>query len=100
MTSDPSGKWCEAATNLTKDILEKLGPYMRTMVNEKEDALGPLRRAVGKVAGLNKAVARMEDTPEEEGLRALGQKLSEVRKELMSLGRVLMMSQDLVSKKW
>jgi hypothetical protein len=65
---------------------------MRSMANEKEDALGPLRRAMGKVSNLNEAVARIEDAPE--GLRVLGRRWSEARNELMSLGRVLMMSQD------
>ncbi len=63
VTSDPSGKWREAATHLTKDIFEKVGPYTGASVTEKEDALGPLRRAVGKVADLNGAIARMEDAP-------------------------------------
>jgi hypothetical protein len=74
--------------------MDKVSPYMRTVAGAKEDALGPLRRAMGKVADLNEAIARMEDAPEEEGLRALGQELSKVKRELMSLGRVLMMSQD------
>ncbi len=56
MTSDPSGKWRKAATSLTKDILEKVGLYGRSVADEKEDALGPLRRAMGKVASLNRAV--------------------------------------------
>jgi hypothetical protein len=94
VTSDPLGTWRKAATNLTKDILEKVSLCMRTRASTKEDALSPLRRAVGKVVGLNEAIARMEDAPEEEGLRALGRELSKVKKELMSLGRILMMSQD------
>jgi hypothetical protein len=40
------------------------------------------------------AIAKAEDALEEEGLRDLGRKLGAARKELMSLGRVLMMSQD------
>jgi hypothetical protein len=95
LISDLSGTWREAAMNLTKDILEKVSPYMRTVASEKEDALGPLRRAMGKVAGLNEAITRVEDAPEEEGLRALGRDLIRVKRELMSLGWVLMMSQDL-----
>jgi hypothetical protein len=57
------------------------------VADEKEDALGPLRRAMGKVASLNKAVAQAKDALEEESRR-----LGEARKELMSLGRVLIMS--------
>jgi hypothetical protein len=95
VTSDPSGTWHEAATNLTKEILVKVSPYMRTMASEKEDALGPLRRVMGKVADLNEAIGRVEDAPVEERLMALGRELSQVKRELMLLGRVLMMSQDL-----
>ncbi len=72
MASDPSDNWREAAMNLTKDILEKVSPYMKTVASEKEDPLSPLRRPMRKVEGLNKAIARMEDAPKEEGLRALG----------------------------
>jgi hypothetical protein len=95
VTSDLSGTWREAATNLTKEILDKVSPYMRTMASEKEDALGPLRRVMGKVADLNEAIAWVKDVPVEERLRALGRELSKVKRELMLLGRVLMMSQDL-----
>jgi hypothetical protein len=94
VTSDLSGKWREAAMNLTKDILEKVSPYRKTAASEKEDALGPLQKAMGKVAGLNKAIARMEDGPEKEGLRAMGWELSGAKRGLMLLGPVLMMSQD------
>ncbi len=94
VASSLSGNWREAAISLTKKILEKVGLYGRSVADEKEDALDPLRRAMGKVASLNEAVARMEGASEEEGLWELGWRLSEVRKELMSLGRVLMMSQD------
>jgi hypothetical protein len=94
VTLDPSGKWREAALGLTKDILGKANLYGRTMADQKEDALGPLLRMVEKVAGLNEAIAKMKDAPEEEGLRGLGWRLGEAKRELMSLGRVLMMSQD------
>jgi hypothetical protein len=80
--------------NHTRDILQKVSGYERDVASEKEDALGPLRRAMGKVASLNEAVSRAKDTPEE-GLRDLGHKLGAARKELLSLGRVLIMSQDL-----
>jgi hypothetical protein len=52
-----------------------------------------LRRAMGKVAGLNKAVSKAKGAPKEEGLRDLGRKLGAARKELISLERVLIMSQ-------
>jgi hypothetical protein len=47
-----------------------------------------------KVADLNKTAARAEDEPEEAGLRALGRKLSQVKGDLLLLGRALMLSQD------
>ncbi len=94
MTSDPTGAWHEAATNLTKEIRDKVSPYMRTVADEKEGALGLQRRAMGKVADLSEAITRAAGAPEEERLRALGQELSKAKRALMLLGRVLMMSQD------
>jgi hypothetical protein len=46
--------------------------YIRTIADEKEGTLGPLRRIMEKVADLNEAAARAEDEPEEAGLRAEG----------------------------
>jgi hypothetical protein len=62
--------------------------------HKKEGALGQLRNIMEKVADLNEAVTKAEDEPEEAGLRALGQKLSKVKGDLLSLGRALMLSQD------
>jgi hypothetical protein len=75
--------------------MDKVGPYVRTVADEKKGALGPLRRIMEMVADLNKAVARAEDEPEEAGLRALSWKLSKVKGDLLSLGWALMLSQDL-----
>jgi hypothetical protein len=58
VTSDPMDKWHEVAMNLPRDILQKASGYGRDMANEKEDALGPLRRAMGKVASLSEAVSK------------------------------------------
>jgi hypothetical protein len=66
VTWGPSGTWRKAATNLTKEIMDNVSPYMRTVADKKEGAHGPLRRAVGKVADLNEAIARAEDAPEED----------------------------------
>jgi hypothetical protein len=57
MPLDPTGAWHKAATALTKEIMDKVSPYMRTAADEKEGALRPLRRVMGKVADLNEAVA-------------------------------------------
>jgi hypothetical protein len=64
------------------------------VASEKEDNLGPVRRVMGKVASLNKAIKWAKGTTEEGELRDLGRKLGVARKELMSLGWVLIMSQD------
>jgi hypothetical protein len=64
----------------------------RDVGSEKEDALGPLRRATGRIAGLNEAVNLAKITPEEGRLRDLSRKLGVAKKELMALGRELMMS--------
>jgi hypothetical protein len=50
VSSDPSGKWREAAMSLTGDILKEVSLFGRTVADRKEDALGPLQRAMGKVA--------------------------------------------------
>jgi hypothetical protein len=50
---------------------------------------------MGTVADLNKAVARVDDKPEEARLRALSKKLSKVKGDLLPLGRALMLSQVL-----
>jgi hypothetical protein len=49
----------QAALCLTKDILERVSLYVRNVADEKEDALGSLRRAMGKVESLNEAVAQV-----------------------------------------
>jgi hypothetical protein len=94
VTSDPSGRWKKAALDLTRDILQQVSGYRKDVANEKEDALGPLRRMMGKVASLKEAVNEAKGTPEEEGLRDLGQKLGMAKRELMSLGWDLITSQD------
>ncbi len=66
--------------------MERVSLYGRNVADEKEDALSPLRRAMGKVASLNEAVAQAKNAPEEESLRDLGRRLGEARRELISLG--------------
>ncbi len=58
VTSDPSGKWQGAALDLTRGILQEVSGYERDVASEKDDALGSLKRAMGKVASLNKAINR------------------------------------------
>jgi hypothetical protein len=56
VTWDPTGKWRKAAKDLMDDILEQVSGYGKDVVNEEEDVLGPLRRAMGRIASLNEAV--------------------------------------------
>jgi hypothetical protein len=57
-----------------------------------EGALGPLRRAIGKVASLGEAVTKGIQEPDEEELRDLSKRLGAVKKELMTMGRDLMVT--------
>jgi hypothetical protein len=56
---------------LTKEIMNKVSPYMRTVTEEKDDPLAPLRRAMEEVANLDETVAKTEDKLDEERLRLL-----------------------------
>jgi hypothetical protein len=73
--------------------MEYLDGVGRVVGTESEDALGPLRRALGKVASLGEDVSSGVLEPEEGGLRDLARRLGAVKKELMVLGRGLMVSQ-------
>jgi hypothetical protein len=94
VSSYSTGTWYRAIIALTKEIMDKVGPYVRTVADEKEGALGPLRSIMETVADLNEATTRAEDEPEEVGLRVLGRKLSKVKGDLLSLGQALMLIQD------
>jgi hypothetical protein len=92
VSSDVTGKWKKAALDLTKVAIEQLNGIGRDVGAEGEDALGPLRRVLGKVASLSKAVTHRVSEPEEGGLRDLGKRLGVIKKELMALNRELMVS--------
>jgi hypothetical protein len=53
---------------LTQEIMDKVSHYMRTVDDQQEDSLAPLRKAMGEVADLNEAVTRAEGRPKEERL--------------------------------
>ncbi len=72
VSSDPLGTWRKATMELMQEIMDKVSPYMRTVTEEKDDPLAPLRRAVEEVAYLSEAVAKAEDKPDEERLWSLG----------------------------
>jgi hypothetical protein len=93
VSSDVTEKWKKAAIDLTKNAMEYLCRVDKVAWTEGEDALGPLRRALGRVASLGKAVTSGVSEPEEGGLRDLAKRLGAVKKELMALSRELMVSQ-------
>jgi hypothetical protein len=73
--------------------MEYLSGMGRDVGAEDEDALGPLRRALGRVASLSEAVTTGVLEPKEGGLRDLTKRLGAIKRELMALGRGLMVSQ-------
>jgi hypothetical protein len=93
ISSDATGKWREAALGLTKDAMDYLNGMGRDVGAESEDALGPLRQAIGKVASLGEAVAVGVIEPDEEELRDLAKRLGAVKRELMAMGMGLMVNQ-------
>ncbi len=80
VSSDVTGKWKKAAQDLTKNAMEYLNGRGRDVGTEGEDALGPLRRVLGKVASLSEAVNLGVSEPEEGGLRDLAKRLGAVKK--------------------
>jgi hypothetical protein len=90
VSSDVTGKWKKTALDLTKDAMEYLSEVGRVVGAEDKDALGPLRRALGRVASLSEAVTTGVLEPEEGGLHDLAKRLGAVKREL---GRGLMVSQ-------
>ncbi len=89
-----TGKWRDAALGLTKDAMEYLSGFGRDVGTAEEDALGPLRRAIGKVAVLSEAMTKGVVEPNETELRDIAKKLGAVKKELMTMGRELMVNQS------
>jgi hypothetical protein len=73
--------------------MEYLSGLGRDVGTAEEDALGHLRRTIGKVATLGEAVTKGVLEPEEGELRDLAKRLGAVKKELMSMGRELMVNQ-------
>ncbi len=94
VSSDPTGAWQRKATNLTKEIMEKMGGYTERGTDEDDGPLVPLRRATGGIAALAEVIMVLEAEPSEDKLRLLGRDLNEAKGSLMSLGQVLMLSQD------
>ncbi len=93
LSSHTTEKWKKAALDLTKDAMEYLNGLGRDVGSEEEGVLGPLRRAIGKVATLGEAVTKRVRKPDEEELRDLARKLGPIKNELMTMGRNLMVNQ-------
>ncbi len=68
LSSDVVETWKEAALDITKDALEYLSHFGVDPASRPDDALGPLRKAIGKVATLTEAVTKGVQEPDEEGL--------------------------------
>jgi hypothetical protein len=73
--------------------LEYLNHFGEDPASRPDDVLGPLRKAIGKVAALTEAVTKGVQEPDEEGLRDLARKLGTVKKEIMAMNRSLVVGQ-------
>jgi methyl-accepting chemotaxis protein len=95
LSSDIVETWKEAALDLARDALEYLNNFSEgDPASRPDDALGPLRKAIGKVAALKEAVTKGVQEPDEEGLRDLARKLGAVKKEIMAMNRSLVVGQS------
>jgi hypothetical protein len=93
LSSDVVETWKQAALDLTGYVLKYMGQLGVNPASRPDDALGYLRRAIGKIASLTKAVTRGVQEPDEEELRDLARKLGTARKEIMTMGRDLVVNQ-------
>jgi hypothetical protein len=86
-------KWRQAALDLTEDVMKYVGQLGVNPASEPEGVLGPLRKAIGKIATLSEAVTMGVREPNEEELRDLAKKLGVAKKELMAMGKDLVVNQ-------
>jgi hypothetical protein len=93
LSSDVVETWKQAALDLTKDVLEYVSHIGVDPASRPDDALGPLRKAIGKIASLTEAVTKGVQEPDEEELRDLARKLGTAKKEIMALNRGLVVGQ-------
>jgi hypothetical protein len=93
LSSDVVKTWKQAALDLTKEALEYVSHISTDPASRPDDALGPLRKAIGKVASLAEAVTKGVLEPDEEELRDLARKLGAAKKEIMALNRGLVVGQ-------
>jgi hypothetical protein len=93
LSPDVAKTWKQAALDLTGDVLRYVGQLGVNPASGPDDALGPLRRAIGKIASLTEAVTKGVQEPDEEELRDLARKLGVARKEIMVMSRALVVNQ-------
>jgi hypothetical protein len=93
LSSVTTQKWRMSALDLMNDVMEYLERLGRDVGSAPEGVLGPFRRALGKVATFSEAVTRGVQEPDEEELRDLARRLGAVKRELMTMGRDLMVNQ-------
>jgi hypothetical protein len=93
LAPDMVEKWRQAALDLTEDVMKYVGRLGTGPSSASEGALGPLKRAIKKMATLSKAVTLAVREPEQEELRDLARRLGAARKELMAMGRDLVVDQ-------
>ncbi len=94
MSSDVIETWKQAALDLTGDVLKYVGQLGVNPASWPDDALGPLRKAIGKIASLVEAVTKGVQEPDEEELRDLARKLGTAKKEIMAMSRGLVVDQS------
>jgi hypothetical protein len=95
LSPDVVEMWKEAALDIARDALEDLKHFGEgDPASRPDDALGPLRKAIGKVAALTEAVAKEMQEPDEERLRDLARKLGTSKKEIMAMDRSLVVGQS------
>jgi hypothetical protein len=93
LSSDVVETWKQAALDLTGDVLKYVGQLGVDPASKPDDALGPLRKAIGKIASLAEAVTKGVQEPDEEELRDLARKLGAAKKEIMTMSRGLVVDQ-------
>jgi hypothetical protein len=94
LSPDVVEMWKGAALDIIKDALEDLNHFGEgDPASRPDDALGPLRKAIGGVAALTGAVAKEVQEPDEERLRDLARKLGTAKKKIMAMDRSLVVGQ-------
>jgi hypothetical protein len=83
----------QAALDLTENVMTYVGQLGVNPASGPDDILGPLRRAIGEIATLSEAVTMGVQEPDENEMRDLAKKLGAAKKELMAMGRDLVVNQ-------